>query len=151
MSSPSSPGRSGDSRTPPPPPPPRVPPAPPRPSWDPGEPEQVSWLRPTIRIRLTLLFGGMFLTAGVILLTIIYLVAAQALNAGNAMPFQLQSDTTVTITSDVCPNISGSVSSENFQEWTERCADTQRAIALDKLLRRSLLALLGMTVAAFAF
>ncbi|MBR7678717.1 HAMP domain-containing protein, partial [Streptomyces daliensis] len=31
------------------------------------------------------------------------------------------------------------------------CTDTQRALALDQLLRRSLLALLGLAVAAFAF
>lgn len=129
---------------------PPMPATPPKPGWDPKEPEPSSWLRPTIRIKLTLLFGGMFLTAGVVLLTIIYLVAAQALNEGYALPFELNSDAAMTITSDVCTNISGRVTSEEFKSWTEQCADTQRAIALDQLLRRSLLALLGMTVAAFA-
>jgi hypothetical protein len=30
--------------------------------------ERASWLRPTVRVRLTLLYGGMFLLAGSLLL-----------------------------------------------------------------------------------
>ena len=47
------------------------------------------WLRPTIRIRLTVLYGGMFLIAGVVLLWIIYLLAAQAIHQGSELPFQI--------------------------------------------------------------
>ena len=47
------------------------------------------WLRPTIRIRLTLLYGGMFLIAGILLLSIIYLLAAQALHVGSELPFKI--------------------------------------------------------------
>ncbi|MGW4710333.1 two-component sensor histidine kinase, partial [Streptomyces sp. NPDC004314] len=43
---------------------PAPPTAPPKPTWDPGQAEgPFPWLRPTIRIRLTLLYGGMFLIA----------------------------------------------------------------------------------------
>jgi hypothetical protein len=47
---------------------------PPKPHWDPvpGHPRPAPWLRPTIRIRLTLLYGGMFLIAGMVLLALIY-------------------------------------------------------------------------------
>jgi hypothetical protein len=61
---------------------PAPPKAPPKPTWDPRRPAPpLPWLRPTIRIRLTLLYGGMFLIAGILLLSIIYLLAAEALNA----------------------------------------------------------------------
>ncbi|KPC95671.1 histidine kinase, partial [Streptomyces sp. NRRL F-6602] len=66
--------------------PPKPTSAPPRPTWDPRRPPQQAWLRPTIRIRLTLLYGGMFLIAGILLLSIIYLLAAQAVHVGNELP-----------------------------------------------------------------
>ncbi|MGW7291646.1 sensor histidine kinase [Streptomyces xiamenensis] len=150
--------------SPPPPPPPSQPPhafgrpaprrpaAPPRPDFDPPEADpQRSWLRPTIRIRLTLLYGGMFLFAGMLLLTIIYLLAAEALHKGNALPFLITSDTRVQITSDSCQGISGNVTSDQFKDWLSGCVDIQRDVALKALLRRSLMALLGLAVAAFAF
>lgn len=130
-----------------------MPAAPPKPPWDPRETDQPhSWLRPTIRIRLTLLYGGMFLIAGVVLLTIIYLLAAQSLDRGTALPFEFNDmQTDVTIVSDVCAPLPESVTKEEFKAWFEECTGTQRAIALDQLLRSSLLALLGLAVAAFAF
>ncbi|MFR9724611.1 sensor histidine kinase [Streptomyces sp. MS19] len=135
-----------------PPPPPRMPAAPPKPSWSPHEGERrAGWFRPTIRIRLTLLYGGMFLIAGFVLLTIIYLLAAQALNRGSDLPYDITDGAQVRITSDVCPEISGLVSGDVFTTWVEKCQGTQRDIALDQLLRSSLLALLGLAVAAFAF
>src|SRR4051795_1355688 len=69
---------------------PALPTAPPKPTWDPRKPEPpFPWLRPTIRIRLTLLYGGMFLIAGIMLLSIIYLLAAQAVNVGSELPFKI--------------------------------------------------------------
>jgi signal transduction histidine kinase len=133
----------------------RPPAAPPKPDWPPQEPEQPrSWLRPTIRIRLTVLYGGMFLIAGMVLLTIIYLLAAQSLRQGNELPFQIQTDIApvrLEITSDRCPPTSSYMDPNEFENWFEGCSASQRAIALDELLRRSLLALLGLAVAAFAF
>ncbi|NJP65210.1 ATP-binding protein [Streptomyces spiramenti] len=131
------------------PPPPR-PAAPPKPHWDPQPTGRTPWLRPTIRIRLTLLYGGMFLMAGIVLLAIIYLLAANALHDGSAVPFRFTSQAEVEITSDACRSISGQVDAETFRAWYAQCADVQRAAALDVLLSRSLLALLGLAVAAFA-
>ncbi len=99
-----------------------------------------------------LLYGGMFLIAGVVLLTIIYLLAARALDRGLALPFEFnEMQTDVMIVSDVCAPLPESVTKEEFRSWFQDCTGTQRAIALDQLLRSSLLALLGMAVAAFAF
>jgi signal transduction histidine kinase len=125
--------------------------APPKPTWDPREPSRpYPWLRPTIRIRLTLLYGGMFLIAGMLLLTIIYLLAAEALHEGSKLPFRIL-NANAQLTSDSCPGLTGTLPSEQFMERLGECTDAQRAIALDELLQRSLLALLGLAVAAFAF
>lgn len=127
---------------------PAPPAAPPKPTWDPRKAEPpFPWLRPTIRIRLTLLYGGMFLIAGILLLSIIYLLAAQALNVGSDLPFKIVSGK---VTSDVC-NLPDQASANDFNAAVNDCVNTQRQHALDNLLSRSLLALLGLAVIAFAF
>ncbi|MCZ7416080.1 MULTISPECIES: sensor histidine kinase [unclassified Streptomyces] len=130
--------------------PPAQPPAtPPRPTWDPpAAPAPYPWLRPTIRIRLTLLYGGMFLIAGVTLLLIIYLLAAQALQDGAAMPIRIIRGEFEATTAG-CDLPSQSLGSE-LNDAVEACLEEQRRLALDSLLKNSLLALLGLAVAAFA-
>ncbi|MEU1280024.1 ATP-binding protein [Streptomyces sp. NPDC005805] len=128
---------------------PTPPGAPPKPTWDPREPVR-PWLRPTIRIRLTLLYGGMFLIAGILLLSIIYLFTAQVLNVTIAdLPFKL-------VRGEVQPTTSwcrlpGSVTGEEFNDAVTSCLQHQKDMALDDLLRRSLFALLGLSIIAFAF
>ncbi|MEU6484164.1 ATP-binding protein [Streptomyces sp. NPDC046887] len=121
---------------------------PPKPTWDPRDPVR-PWLRPTIRIRLTLLYGGMFLIAGVLLLSIIYLLAAQALHIGSELPFKIVEGK---ITSSVCsfPAQAG-VNVDVANQAMNACVNQQRQHALDDLLRRSLFALLGLSLIAFAF
>ncbi|WP_433893246.1 sensor histidine kinase [Streptomyces sp. CA-111067] len=128
-----------------------APPAPPRPLWDPPSAEnQPPWLRPTIRIRLTVLYGGMFLIAGVLLLWIIYLLAAQAIREGGRLPFSF---VTAQIQSTNCSSLpTGSdVTIEQFKQGLNVCMGHQRDLALNTLLKRSLLALIGLAVVAFAF
>ena len=127
---------------------PAPPATPPKPTRDPRKPDQpFPWLRPTIRIRLTLLYGGMFLIAGILLLSIIYLLAAQALNVGSDLPFKIVEGK---VTSDIC-NLPGQASPSEFNNAMNACVNEQRRHALDSLLSRSLLALLGLAVIAFAF
>lgn len=125
---------------------------PPKPTWDPPQVHTPGiWLRPTIRIRLTLLYGGMFLIAGIVLLTIIYLLAARAMNDGAVMPIQV-SGRDLHVSSDSCPLPPSNVATaSDLNEAIHRCMQSQREAALDSLLKRSLLALLGLAVAAFAF
>ncbi|MGW4566212.1 sensor histidine kinase [Streptomyces sp. NPDC004561] len=131
---------------------PAPPQAPPKPTWDPRRPQPpFPWLRPTIRIRLTLLYGGMFLIAGILLLSIIYLLAAQAITTGNAPLFKIVSFQDLKVSSDNCPAITNQVPLAEFNDAISRCADHQRQAALDNLLSRSLMALLGLAVIAFAF
>ncbi|WP_458246093.1 sensor histidine kinase [Streptomyces sp. MAI_2237] len=129
---------------------PTLPTTPPKPTWDPRKPEPpFPWLRPTIRIRLTLLYGGMFLIAGILLLSIIYLLAAQALHEGNGQSFQV-SGSNINISSTTCPQLNSASYDEVPSVW-KACNAAQRQHALDDLLSRSLLALLGLAVIAFAF
>ncbi|MDQ1035708.1 signal transduction histidine kinase [Streptomyces sp. V3I8] len=130
---------------------PAPPKAPPKPTWDPRKPEQpFPWLRPTIRIRLTLLYGGMFLIAGILLLSIIYLLAAQALHEGSGVDFSVTGNN-LSLTSDTCPQLSGAGSNQQLNTMLKECTAAQRQHALDGLLSRSLMALLGLAVIAFAF
>lgn len=126
---------------------PAPPTAPPKPTWEPKQQEPPYWLRPTIRIRLTLLYGGMFLIAGILLLSIIYLLAAQALHVGSELPFKIVNGQ---VTSEVC-DLPEKASPERFNAAMNACVNHQRQQALDTLLNRSLLALVGMSVIAFAF
>ncbi|MEW2296903.1 HAMP domain-containing sensor histidine kinase [Streptomyces sp. NPDC006743] len=127
---------------------PAPPEAPPKPTWDPRRPEPpFPWLRPTIRIRLTLLYGGMFLIAGILLLSIIYLLAANALNVGSELPFKIVSGQ---VSSQTC-NFPNPTTADELNHAMNECANQQRQHALDDLLSRSLLALLGLAVIAFAF
>ncbi|MDI5965927.1 HAMP domain-containing sensor histidine kinase [Streptomyces sp. SL13] len=136
--------------------PPPAPKAPPKPTWPPRASEiPPPWLRPTIRIRLTVLYGGMFLIAGVLLLLIIYLLAAQALKEGDQVPYHLQAGSNVVVNSAACPGLVGvgpgrAIDVNTFNSALSSCMDQQRQVALADLLRRSLLALLGLTVVAFA-
>ncbi|MEU4149497.1 MULTISPECIES: sensor histidine kinase [unclassified Streptomyces] len=132
---------------------PAPPQAPPKPTWDPRRPQPpFPWLRPTIRIRLTLLYGGMFLIAGILLLSIIYLLAAQAISSGNQPLFKIVSFQALKVSSDNCQAINtSSLSLQDFNDAISTCVDHQRQVALDELLSRSLLALLGLAVIAFAF
>ncbi|MFH8519047.1 sensor histidine kinase [Streptomyces gelaticus] len=126
---------------------PAPPTAPPKPTWEPKQQEPPYWLRPTIRIRLTLLYGGMFLIAGILLLSIIYMLAAQALHVGSELPFKIVNGQ---VTSDVC-NLPEKASPDAFNAAMNSCVNHQRQQALDTLLNRSLLALVGLSVIAFAF
>lgn len=130
---------------------PAPPKAPPKPTWDPRRPEPpFPWLRPTIRIRLTLLYGGMFLIAGILLLSIIYLLAAQAIHEGSGQSFQI-SGSGVEIRSDTCPELNNATTDDQRNAALKACNDALKQHALDGLLSRSLLTLLGLAVIAFAF
>ncbi|WEH39269.1 ATP-binding protein [Streptomyces sp. NBC_01218] len=126
-------------------------PAPPKPTWDPKQHELTPpWLRPTIRIRLTLLYGGMFLIAGIVLLAIIYMLAAQALHDAGGPAFQV-SGTNVRISSATCPQLAASQNNDQLNDAIKACTSSQRQHALDSLLNRALLALVGLSIIAFAF
>jgi signal transduction histidine kinase len=93
----------------------------------------------------------MFLIAGILLLSIIYLLAAQAVHVGNELPFTIVSGR-VTVSSQDCPSLGSFTGTQDqINEALNACVNQQRHQALDNLLSRSLLALLGLAVIAFAF
>ncbi|MER8237520.1 two-component sensor histidine kinase, partial [Streptomyces sp. NPDC094049] len=108
-------------------------------------------LRPTIRIRLTLLYGGMFLIAGIFLLSIIYALSMQALQQGGDPLFTLLPGSTVQFTSNTCPGLESGQSAAQANGTLSQCMHRQSDLALEDLLRRSLFALLGLSIIAFAF
>ncbi|BBB00732.1 putative two-component system sensor kinase [Actinacidiphila reveromycinica] len=143
MAHPSSPTSAG--------PPPDRPSTPPRPAWDPAPPETPPpWLRPTIRIRLTVLYGGMFLIAGVVLLWIIYLLAAQAIHKGAELPFEI-AGIQIRSVEGSCIQVTPQTTNDQVINAINACMQHQRDVALGTLLKRSLLALIGLAVVAFAF
>ncbi|QZY19169.1 HAMP domain-containing histidine kinase [Streptomyces decoyicus] len=123
--------------------------APPKPTWSP-EPHlrPAPWLRPTIRIRLALLYGGMFLMAGVVLLTIIYILAANTLK--EAPEFRVFGSN-VRVGNISCPDLPSVGTVDEINSAIGTCIRDQRAMALHSFLNRSLIALVGLTVVAFAF
>jgi signal transduction histidine kinase len=90
----------------------------------------------------------MFLIAGVVLLWIIYMLAAQALSHGNELPFKVITGQ-VTPTNNSCQFPSAGAAND-FNRAIQVCMQNQRDLALNSLLRRSLLALIGVAVLAFA-
>ncbi|MFH8410248.1 sensor histidine kinase [Streptomyces sp. NPDC018019] len=109
----------------------------------------VQWFRPTIRIRLTLLYGGMFLMAGVVLLAIIYMSAANTLEEGS---LELRvSGTDITLGNANCRAQQSGGTADDINAAIGHCLRDQRTQVLKTFLNRSLLALLGLTVVAFAF
>ncbi|MEC3997613.1 HAMP domain-containing sensor histidine kinase [Actinacidiphila sp. DG2A-62] len=97
-----------------------------------------------------MLYGGMFLIAGVVLLWIIYLLAAQAIHQGSALPFKIITANLQPIDCNALPSGS-SLQADEFNQAVNSCMQHQRDLALNTLLKRSLLALIGLAVVAFAF
>ncbi|MFD7665043.1 HAMP domain-containing protein, partial [Streptomyces sp. NPDC059788] len=130
-------------------PPPPVP-LPPKPHAGPAPADRPApWFRPTIRIRLTLLYGGMFLMAGVVLLAIIYMFAANTLKEGTPEFRVFGSD--ISLANVNCRALPPVGTVDEINAAIGDCLRDQRAFVLQTFLNRSLLALLGLTVVAFAF
>ena len=131
------------------PPRPAQPPRPPKLSakpdiYTPGD-GLLAWMpfRPTIRIRLTLLYGGMFLMAGVVLLMLMYFFVQQAFH--DAAPPKLVIGPGVTMTA---PD-GQIVTAQTFNQWFAQNQNIQSQHALDTLLRKSLTVLVCLAVIAF--
>jgi signal transduction histidine kinase len=92
----------------------------------------------------------MFLIAGVVLLWIIYLLAAQAIHKGAELPFQIGSVTLRSVDSG-CIQVTPTTTQSQVIDAINTCMQHQRDVALSTLLKRSLLALIGLAVVAFAF
>ncbi|WP_084704017.1 sensor histidine kinase [Phaeacidiphilus oryzae] len=112
-----------------------------------GDPERTTIVlpfRPTIRIRLTLLYGGMFLAAGIVLLLLIYFLANDAITEATRTPYTFDNSVTVQMNGQT-------LTGHQFQELMNGWQSDLRHQALVDLLRRSISALVALTLIAFAF
>ncbi|MDI2128707.1 sensor histidine kinase [Yinghuangia seranimata] len=103
------------------------------------------WLRPSIRMRLTALYGGMFLIAGVLLLGSVYLLVGRQLADQQPPRIEFKSDV-------VIRNAAGDqISPDAFQQMLQQQQVSNRDLVLHSLLQQSLLALMLLSVIAFGF
>ncbi|GAA1190984.1 signal transduction histidine kinase [Kitasatospora gansuensis] len=104
-----------------------------------------SWLplRPTIRIRLTLLYGGMFLMAGVVLLMLMYFFVRQAFYDASLPPLRLGDGVQIRTEDGTV------ITAANFEQWLRHFQSVQAEAALTTLLRKSLTVLVCLAVIAF--
>jgi len=105
----------------------------------------LSWLqlRPTIRIRLTLLYGGMFLMAGVVLLVLMYYFVQQAFEDASLPNLTLGPGVKI-VTQD-----GSEITANNFNQYLDHMQATQAHAALATLLRKALTALVCLAIIAF--
>ncbi|MEV7024514.1 HAMP domain-containing sensor histidine kinase [Kitasatospora sp. NPDC093558] len=110
----------------------------------------LAWLpfRPTIRMRLTLLYGGMFLMAGIVLLLVMYYFNRQALQ-DSALPHLVLSSPTGNIQVNT-PDGLTIANQATLDRWLANYQAAQSSQALNTLLRKSLTVLVCLAVIAFA-
>src|SRR5262245_37423591 len=96
------------------------------------------WPRRTVRLRLTGLYGGLFLVSGAALLTITYLLVAGIPGMRNTIP-----SAPVTV---VLPNDHVSLDASKIHDTLVVYMARQRADELHTLLIRSGMALVGMAI-----
>ncbi|MFJ9696385.1 sensor histidine kinase [Kitasatospora sp. NPDC101183] len=134
---------------------------PPRPAHPPrpprlGQPETyvpgdglLAWLpfRPTIRMRLTLLYGGMFLMAGVVLLLVMYFFVQQALQEVGQPHLVLSGPSIISVRT---PDGQTITNQAELDQWLNAYKSVQADQALNTLLRKLLTVLVCLAVIAFA-
>ncbi|MCF2526377.1 HAMP domain-containing histidine kinase [Yinghuangia sp. KLBMP8922] len=101
-------------------------------------------MRPSIRMRLTALYGGMFLIAGVLLLGSVYLLVGRNL-ADQKLP-EIRFENV-----SIYDRFGRQISPEEFNRVLEVQQSDQRDVVLHALLQQSLLALVLLSVIAFGF
>ncbi|KJS57547.1 histidine kinase [Streptomyces rubellomurinus subsp. indigoferus] len=136
-------------------------PVPPKPVLPPRQPRQdtyapgdgmLAWLpfRPTIRMRLTLLYGGMFLMAGVVLLLLMYFFVRQALHDVAPQPFNFGVlNANGSVSSNLLVN-GQPMSSGQLNDALAAVHEARSTSALNTLLQKSLTVLVCLAVIAFA-
>ncbi|WP_031073829.1 sensor histidine kinase [Streptomyces sp. NRRL WC-3742] len=134
------------------PPRPTHPPRPPRlnqhESYVPGD-GLLAWLpfRPTIRMRLTLLYGGMFLMAGVVLLLVMYFFVQQSLQEVGQPRLMIPAGAGISVRT---PDGLTFTNQAALDQWLNEYKSVQADQALNTLLRKLLTVLVCLAVIAFA-
>jgi signal transduction histidine kinase len=109
-----------------------------------------SRLRPTIRVRLTLLYGALFMVAGVVLLGVTYLLVKWNLGSRGGVALSV-ADLGVPIEGGRTDARVGQVNPERAQAFVERTQDELLTETLQSLLSQGALALAVVGALAVAF
>ena len=124
------------------PPPPRVPAR-----WPALEPEpSLLPFRPTLRIRLTMFYGGMFLLAGLVLVLVMYLFVDQAFSMATQIP-TITTGQGVTVTLPDGSSISG----DRLGPYIAAYQHQHTSSALHTLILKSISALIALLILAVVF
>ncbi|MBX6769950.1 MAG: HAMP domain-containing protein, partial [Actinomadura rubrobrunea] len=112
-------------------------------------------LRPTIRVRLTLLYGGLFLVGGVVLLALTYFLVRNSLSpsgpVGQGAPATPPSGTSLVLKKGVFTELPPDtlISAREAQHIIVRVKDDSQQEILDSVLTQGAIALSVVTAAAF--
>ncbi|MFC1434706.1 sensor histidine kinase [Streptacidiphilus sp. N1-3] len=101
--------------------------------------------RPTLRIRLTMFYGGMFLLAGLILVLVMYVWVDQAFNLATQVP-------KITVGSGVTAEVGGiPLTGDQFDAYITAYQQQHTSAALHTLVLKSTSALIALLILAVAF
>ncbi|MFC1442133.1 ATP-binding protein [Streptacidiphilus sp. N1-10] len=114
--------------------------------WPVLEPEpSLLPFRPTLRIRLTMFYGGMFLLAGLILVLVMYLFVDQAFNLATQVP-------TIKTSGDVTVTLNGNpISGSDLSGYIASLQHQHTSTALHTLILKSISALIALLILAVVF
>lgn len=102
------------------------------------------WLKPTIRARLTALYGSLFLIAGILLIGLMHWLTWRAINV------DLTREEVSRYLPGYLPNLPLSQQYDLLVQAALRAQNEQQSLLVDHLLRKSLLTLVIFAVVAFA-
>ena len=118
----------------------------PRSAWPGDAHTSLLPFRPTLRIRLTMFYGGMFLLAGLILVLVMYVWVDQAFNmAIQIPPISVGNGVTATLPDGTV------ITGERFSDYITQYQHQHTDAALHTLVLKSISALIALLILAVAF
>ncbi|MFI1286571.1 hypothetical protein ACH4U5_38470 [Streptomyces sp. NPDC020858] len=102
------------------------------------------------RLRLTCLYGAVFMMAGTVLLAVVSLLAVHAVNKGNEPVLQLGSESSGVLLSAVCPEPGSGVGPAPAGSGMSPCVTQQRQQTRDALVSSTPLALVALGLLSIA-
>ncbi|MFD6974378.1 hypothetical protein [Streptomyces sp. NPDC059949] len=102
------------------------------------------------RLRLTCLYGGVFMMAGTVLLAVVSLLAVHAVNKGNEPVLQLGSESSGVLLSAVCAEPGSGVGPAPADGGMSPCVTQQRQQTRDVLVASTPLALVVLGLLSIA-
>lgn len=106
--------------------------------------------RPTLRIRLTMYYGGMFLVAGLIMVLVMYLFVDQAFNSLGFPRIRANSGINIRVYSS--PDAEGQlIDGSQINAWIQHVQDQEVSAALHTLVLKAVSALIALLILSVLF